>query len=133
MLVSGADKLVAGNIDITMNIKRKDEVGQLAMAFGKVVGTLKQFIQEMNHMSEQHDLGEIDARVPEEQFQGAYREMAAGVNNMVDGDISVTQKAMACVAEFSCGNFEAELEQFPGKKAFINENIEQLRKPESAD
>ena len=34
---------------------------------------------------------------------------------------------MACIAEFARGNFEAPLEQFPGKKAFINDNIEHLR------
>jgi methyl-accepting chemotaxis protein len=31
------------------------------------------------------------------------------------------------VAEFGKGNFDAVLEQFPGKKAFINETIEQVR------
>jgi len=34
---------------------------------------------------------------------------------------------MACVKEFSEGNFEAPLERFPGKKAFINDTIETLR------
>ena len=34
---------------------------------------------------------------------------------------------MACIAEFGKGNFDAELEQFPGKKAFINDTIELLR------
>ena len=33
---------------------------------------------------------------------------------------------MACVAEFGKGNFEAPLERFPGKKAFINDTIERL-------
>ncbi|MFL5303110.1 MAG: methyl-accepting chemotaxis protein, partial [Anaeromyxobacteraceae bacterium] len=37
------------------------------------------------------------------------------------------KKAMTCVAEFGKGNFEAPLEKFPGKKAFINETIEQVR------
>ena len=60
-------------------------------------------------------------------FQGAYREMAAGVNQMVSGHIAVKKKAMACVGEFGRGNFEAPLEKFPGKKAFINETIEQVR------
>jgi methyl-accepting chemotaxis protein len=54
--------------------------------------------------------------------------MAEGVNEMVQGHISVKKKAMACLAEFGRGNFEAELEKFPGKKAFINETIEQMRK-----
>ena len=34
---------------------------------------------------------------------------------------------MACVAEFGAGNLDAPLEQFPGKKAFINETIETVR------
>ena len=53
--------------------------------------------------------------------------MAAGVNEMVGGHISVKKKAMACIAEFGKGNFEAPLEKFPGKKAFINDTIEQVR------
>ncbi len=53
--------------------------------------------------------------------------MAQGVNDMVAGHIQVKKKAMACVAEFGKGNFKAPLEQFPGKKAFINETIEQMR------
>jgi methyl-accepting chemotaxis protein len=34
---------------------------------------------------------------------------------------------MACVKEFGEGNLDAPLEKFPGKKAFINDTIEQLR------
>ena len=36
-------------------------------------------------------------------------------------------KVMACLSEFGKGNFDAPIEQFPGKKAFINQTIEQLR------
>src|ERR1017187_1969515 len=53
--------------------------------------------------------------------------MAEGVNSMVNGHIAVKKKAMACLAEFGKGNFEAPLEKFPGKKAFINDTIEQVR------
>ncbi|QOX65840.1 methyl-accepting chemotaxis protein [Anoxybacterium hadale] len=89
---------------------------------------VKAFLSEMKNMSLQHELGDIDVLIPEDQFEGAYWEMAKGVNEMVKGHISVKKKAMACIAEFSKGNFDAELEQFPGKKAFINENIEALRR-----
>ena len=46
---------------------------------------------------------------------------------MVGGHIAVKKKAMACIAEFGRGNFEAPLERFPGKKAFINDTIEEVR------
>jgi len=46
---------------------------------------------------------------------------------MVAGHIELNKKAMACVKEFGEGNFDAPLEKFPGKKAFINDTIEQVR------
>jgi len=93
----------------------------------KLRGNLKKFIAEMNHMSHEHDAGDIDVKIPAEQFQGAYRTMAEGVNTMVFGHIAVKKKAMACLGEFGRGNFEAPLEKFPGKKVFINETMEQVR------
>ncbi|BDG08717.1 methyl-accepting chemotaxis protein [Anaeromyxobacter paludicola] len=93
----------------------------------EVRGNLKGFIAEMNRMSAEHDRGDIDVVIPAERFHGDYRRMAEGVNAMVAGHIAVKKKAMACVAEFGRGNFEAPLERFPGKKAFINETVEQVR------
>jgi methyl-accepting chemotaxis protein len=86
-----------------------------------------EFLKELNHVSHQHDLGEIDDRLQEDNFTGELREAAAAVNQMVAGHIAVKKKAMACVAEFGKGNYDAPLETFPGKKAFINETIEQVR------
>jgi methyl-accepting chemotaxis protein len=91
-------------------------------------GNLKGLIVELNHMSAEHDKGDIDVIVAAEKFQGDFAVMARGVNNMVAGHIAVKKKAMACIKEFGEGNFEAVLEQFPGKKAFINDTIEILRK-----
>jgi N6-adenosine-specific RNA methylase IME4 len=61
------------------------------------------------------------------QYKGAYAQVAQGVNDMVSGHIAVKKKAMACVKAFAEGDFNAPLEQFPGKKAFINDTIEQVR------
>jgi methyl-accepting chemotaxis protein len=91
------------------------------------IDSLGGLISEMNRMSEEHDKGDIDVVIPEEHFDGAYRTMAHGINNMVQGHITVKKKAMACIAEIGRGNLEAPLDRFPGKKAFINETIEQLR------
>jgi len=88
---------------------------------------VKSFIAQMNRMSDEHNKGDIDVTIPADDFEGAFRMMAQGVNGMVAGHITVKKKAMACIAEFGRGNFEAPLEKFPGKKAFINETIEQVR------
>jgi len=44
---------------------------------------VKAFIQEMTHMSKDHDAGDIDVKVSEDKFEGAYPVMAKGVNDMV--------------------------------------------------
>ncbi len=88
---------------------------------------LKGLIVEMNHMSSEHNKGDIDVVVPVEKFSGDFATMARGINEMVAGHIAVKKKAMACVQAFGEGNFDAPLEQFPGKKAFINQTMETLR------
>jgi methyl-accepting chemotaxis protein len=93
----------------------------------RVRANLKELIDELNRVSGQHDAGEIEAAIDAERFAGDYRAMAEGINRMVAGHIEVKRKAMACVAEFGRGNFDARLERFPGKKAFINETMEQVR------
>ncbi len=93
----------------------------------QVRANLTGLIAEMNHMSAEHDRGDIDVVIDAGRFAGDFRTMAQGINDMVGGHIAVKKKAMACVAEFGRGNFNAPLEAFPGKKAFINDTIEQVR------
>jgi methyl-accepting chemotaxis protein len=103
---------------------RTEQVGRIKQALND---QLSWFVDGMKHMAEEHDKGDIDVVLPADKFLGSFKGMAQGVNEMVGGHITVKKKAMACVAEFGKGNFDAPLEQFPGKKVFINNTIEQVR------
>ena len=118
-------KMAAG--DLSVQVVPKSEHDVLAAGLRKCLEVLNDLIRQMANMSQQHDAGEIDAQIDARKFEGDYRKVAQGINDMVAGHIAVKKKAMACVAEFGTGNFEAPLEKFPGKKAFINDTIEQLR------
>ncbi|MBD8551578.1 methyl-accepting chemotaxis protein [Sphingomonas sp. CFBP 8764] len=89
---------------------------------------LQGLISELNHMSSEHDKGDIDVIVAADRFKGDFGTMARGVNTMVANHIAVKKKAMACIKAFGEGNFDAPLEAFPGKKAFINDTVETLRR-----
>lgn len=93
----------------------------------EMIASFGEFMKQLNEMSHQHDLGDIDVCLSADTFTGDLKAVAEAVNAMVNGHITVKKKAMACVAEFGRGNFEAPLEKFPGKKAFINDTIEQVR------
>ena len=121
------DKISKGSIPPKITGNYNGDFNEIKNNLNSCIDSLSGLIAEMKQMSDEHNLGEIDKVIPTDKFEGAYRTMAQGVNDMVAGHISVKRKAMACVAEFGKGNFDAPLEKFPGKKAFINETIEQVR------
>ncbi len=92
-----------------------------------VRANLQGLIEQMNHMAAEHERGDIDVVIDTSRYAGDFRAMAAGINAMVAGHISVKKKAMACIQRFGEGDFSAPLEAFPGKKAFINQTVEQVR------
>ncbi|MDH4439574.1 MAG: HAMP domain-containing protein, partial [Rhizobium sp.] len=77
----------------------------------------------IDQMASEHDKGDIDVVLPADRFHGDLATMAKGINDMVAGHIAVKKKAMAVVKEFGEGNFNAPMEQLPGKKAFISDTI----------
>jgi len=128
MAADYVDKISKGAIPPKITDTYNGDFNAIKNNLNRCIDSLSGLIAEMGHMSDEHNLGDIDVKIPADKFEGAYRTMAQGVNDMVAGHISVKKKAMACVAEFGKGNFEAPLEQFPGKKVFINEVIEQVRR-----
>ncbi|MGC4121020.1 MAG: methyl-accepting chemotaxis protein [Myxococcales bacterium] len=124
---SYVDQISKGAIPPKISDRYNGDFNTLKDNLNTCIDTLNSLVAEMARMAKEHDAGDIDVFVPEDRFQGAYRSMAKGLNDMVKGHISVKKKAMACVAEFARGNFDAPLERFPGKKAFINETIENVR------
>jgi methyl-accepting chemotaxis protein len=85
-----------------------------------VRGNLKGLIAQMNHMSAEHARGDIDVVIDAARFDGDFRTMAQGVNDMVGAHIAVKKLAMGVISEFGRGNFDAPLDRLPGKKAFID-------------
>jgi len=121
-----ARRVAAGDLSSQIDLKAGDTTSLMA-AIREMSGNLQTFIADMRHMSAEHDKGDIDVQIDIGKFKGDFQVMAQGVNDMVAGHISVKKKAMACIREFGEGNCDAPLEQFPGKKAFINETVEQVR------
>ncbi len=121
------ERIGKGDLPPPITDQYEGDFNRIKDSLNGCIGALSGLIAEMNRMSAEHDRGEIDATIDPSRFQGAYAQVAAGVNAMVAGHVEVNGKAMACVAEFGKGNFDAPLEKFPGKKASINETVEKVR------
>ena len=110
--------------DLSITGDKSEHIGKIKEF---ITSQFSEFTADMTHMADEHDKGDIDVKIDPGKFRGALKSMAQGVNEMVADHIVVNRKAMACVAEFGKGNFEAPLEKFPGKKAVINDTIEEVR------
>lgn len=120
--------IAEGDLPSKINDDFKGDFQILRRSMNTTVGILNGFVDSIKYVTEEQRKGDIDAEIDASRFQGVYKTMAQGVNDMVAGHILLNKKAMVCVKEFGEGNFDAPLEKFPGKKAFINDTIEQVRK-----
>ncbi|MDY4338281.1 methyl-accepting chemotaxis protein [Xanthomonas sp. LF07-6] len=121
-------RFATGNFEVVMPTVRNDQACEVLLALRQVQTGMRQINDEIVRMSREHDAGDIDVVIESHRFEGEFKVIAEGVNRMVGDHIATKKKALACVAEFGRGNFDAPLETLPGKKVFINEIIEQVRR-----
>lgn len=126
--VETSERLANGDFDkIKIGTTAKDETGILLKRMSNVVSILRKFQKELNYVIQQHRTGQIDARVAAKSFKGEYFTIAQGFNELISQNITDNDKVMICIEEFGKGNFDAELDQFPGMKKMINETVEEVR------
>ena len=88
---------------------------------------IKRLLRDMKTMTSAHTAGDIDHFIDTTGYSPDYAEVIDGVNGMVQDHIKTKKKTLACMVEFAKGNFDAPLEKFPRKKAFINDAMEAVR------
>jgi len=83
--------------------------------------------REVQRVSVEHDKGDIDVEIDLNQLEGEFKRTGQRINELVSAHIKVKKLALNVFDEFGKGNFSANIEQLPGKKAFINRTIESVR------
>ena len=123
-----ASKLSKGEIPEPITNDYAGDFAIIKNSVNDLIKNLSNFIKEMNNMSKEHELGDIDVVINQDLFgEGAYKDMAIGVNEMVNAHINVKKQAMNVVQEYANGNFDMTMEKLPGKKVFINEILDDVK------
>ncbi len=115
-----------GNLATAITLKKNDH-SSVAYSIKSLQDTLNQIVQSLNHVSDRHDIGDLDEMIDDQRFKGSYGEMAKGINRMVQSHVNSSKKVVAVVEAFGHGNFDAPLARFPGKQSYINNTIEKVR------
>ncbi len=121
------DRISKGDIPPQITDTYYGDFNEIKQNINQLISSLSEYISDMKYMSNQHDLGEIDVVMDISKYQGAYYDMAVGVNEMVKGHINVKKMAMSIAKEYGQGNFDKVCPELPGKKAFIKDTLDELR------
>ncbi len=73
-----------GNLQASLNMNRKDEIGQMANALRQIPETLNNIIHEYDRLSNKIAFGELEIRGVAERFSGDFAYLMQGTNAILD-------------------------------------------------
>ncbi|MBB5213439.1 methyl-accepting chemotaxis protein [Parapusillimonas granuli] len=97
-----ADGIAAGDFSIKIDTSRRDEVGQVLAALDQAVTSVKNMSAEAAHLAKAAIDGNLTTRADASRYQGEYRKIVEGVNEMLDnvvGPINDVRRVMAAMEQ----------------------------------
>ncbi len=118
---------VAGG-DLTSSIAvAPGDTGSLMAAMQDMQTVLVDYQAQQAEMARQHNAGALDFRMPAANLPGAFGEMAASTNALVQSHIADSARILEVVNAYVGGQLDVTMERLPGQKARITEAMDQVQ------
>jgi len=92
-----------------------------------IEGGATTLIEDIQAMVKAHDQGDTDVELNTEQYDGDYKVVAQGVNNLVRAHLTDIDKLVAVLDSLGRGDLSANLAPLPGKKEAMNKSVDRMR------
>ena len=89
--VAFAQRVAVGDLSSTLDITRKDELGQLAEALREIPASLKRVVAEYQKLEKNIEVGNLDAQGDAESFSGEFGSLIQGTNSILKRFLMVTE------------------------------------------
>ena len=126
-VVYAMGQVAQGNLNVNIKDDSKDEMGDLARSAKSLISTLQRLLSDMDHMADDHEKGEIDTFIDAKTFEGDYGLVADKVNKLLQSSIDTQNTVVGTFVEIAEGNFDADMDMMPGKKAMLNVAVNDMR------
>ncbi len=83
-MVDAMDRIANGDVEVSIDIDTKEEIGDLASSCRKTTDSIRLLIQEANKLTNAAVEGQLSVRGDVAQLKGGYRDIVNGVNNTLD-------------------------------------------------
>ena len=109
-VAKAAESIASGNTDVQIDVKSKDETGQLAASFKKMVVAIKAMITDADVLTEAAKEGNLTARADAEKHQGDFKKIVEGINNMMDNIVKPFHEFKKLLRNFCVNDFTQGVE-----------------------
>jgi len=120
-------RIARGDIPAPIREEFQGDFATLRDNLNDLIAENRGLLDEMAAMAAAQAAGDTDARVDEARFQGAFRELAAGVNASTGRYVDVLRGVLEILGSYGAGDFTPVLPPLPGKLARANEGLDLLR------
>ena len=127
-ITATAERIAAGDLrKATLNKETyatHNEITLLERAFTDVEYSIHTLVDDLCEIGTTlHKKGDIDARINENHYKGAYQDVAKEINHVIDGISGDLFVVLQSLEDFGKGKFNATVPTMPGKKILINQAI----------
>jgi len=127
-LTDAAKSLADGKLDIQLDTRSIDEIGQLSRSFLEVSREVSDLTDGIYKMTTNHKEGNTDYMLDADRYKGAYKDVVQGVNEMTGTFEEIVGDVRTVLGNFGKGNFDTPMRKLPGGQALLSDSIEEMRR-----
>ncbi|MGB8293829.1 MAG: methyl-accepting chemotaxis protein [Polyangia bacterium] len=121
------DRIAKGDIPPKISDDYDGDFNILKNNLNACIDALNAVLARSAHLYEAQKAGYIDALINEEEFSGAYRDLAHRVNEIVRTKVRTILTILDILTSYAEGDFAPVMEKLPGTQVVINEKLDRLR------
>jgi methyl-accepting chemotaxis protein len=119
-----AEALANGDIEQSVEVNSKEELGDLASSFRKMQSAVRGLVEETREIAQAASQGLLEKRGDTSKFQGAYRELVQGFNESLDAAIEPVAEAADVLGRVADRDLTARVEgDYRGDHAKIKDAL----------
>ena len=118
------NKLAEGDLSVTLEVDRSDEVGQLFAAMKNMVDKFKQITSDIDMLSDAAVQGKLATRADISRHEGDYQKIVQGINDTLDAIIGPLNVSAEYVDRISKGDIPPKItDEYKGDFNEIKNNL----------
>jgi len=125
--VQFAKAITNGDIQAELSVRRSDEIGELAVALQGMKNRIQEALREIERLTRAIQAGRLNERGHASKFQGCWRDVILGINQMIDAFMEPFQVTADSLKRIAKGDIPERLtHQYAGDFNEIQEHINGL-------